>query len=65
MAAWHDTQALITQTAVCNRHHSVGQQLCRWQLLSLDRLSSIELTWPMNWSPRCSACAVRASPKPG
>jgi CRP-like cAMP-binding protein len=41
------TQALITQmaqTAVCNRHHSVDQQLCRWLLLSLDRLSSAELT---------------------
>jgi CRP-like cAMP-binding protein len=41
------TQALITQmaqTAVCNRHHSVEQQLCRWLLLSLDRLSSNELT---------------------
>jgi len=41
------TQALITQmsqTAVCNRHHSVDQQLCRWLLLSLDRLSSSELT---------------------
>jgi CRP-like cAMP-binding protein len=40
------TQALITQmaqTAVCNRHHSVEQQLCRWLLLSLDRLSSREL----------------------
>jgi CRP-like cAMP-binding protein len=38
--------ALITQmaqTAVCNRHHSVDQQLCRWLLLSLDRLSSNEL----------------------
>jgi len=37
------TQALITQmaqTAVCNRHHSVDQQLCRWLLLSLDRLTS-------------------------
>src|SRR5690606_5548992 len=36
------TQALITQmaqTAVCNRHHSVEQQLCRWLLLSLDRLA--------------------------
>jgi CRP-like cAMP-binding protein len=36
------TQSLITQmaqTAVCNRHHSVDQQLCRWLLLSLDRLS--------------------------
>jgi CRP-like cAMP-binding protein len=40
------THALITQmaqTAVCNRHHSVDQQLCRWLLLSLDRLSSNEL----------------------
>lgn len=40
------TQALITQmaqTAVCNRHHSIDQQLCRWLLLSLDRLSSDEL----------------------
>ena len=37
----HYTQALITQmaqTAVCNRHHSIQQQLCRWLLLSLDRL---------------------------
>lgn len=37
------TQALIsqiTQTAVCNRHHSIDQQLCRWVLLSMDRLSS-------------------------
>lgn len=41
------TQALITQmsqTAVCNRHHSIDQQLCRWLLLSLDRLASDELT---------------------
>lgn len=40
------TQALITQmaqTAVCNRHHSIKQQLCRWLLLSFDRLSSNEL----------------------
>jgi CRP-like cAMP-binding protein len=40
------TQALITQmsqTAVCNRHHSLDQQLCRWLLLSLDRLESNEL----------------------
>ncbi len=40
------TQSLITQmaqTAVCNRHHSVDQQLCRWLLLSLDRLSGNEL----------------------
>jgi CRP-like cAMP-binding protein len=40
------TQALITQmaqTAVCNRHHSLDQQLCRWLLLSLDRLQNNEL----------------------
>lgn len=40
------TQALITQiaqTAVCNRHHAVEQQLCRWLLLSLDRLSCNEM----------------------
>ena len=40
------TQALITQmaqTAVCNRHHSLDQQLCRWLLLSLDRLSGKDL----------------------
>jgi CRP-like cAMP-binding protein len=40
------TQALITQmaqTAVCNRHHSLDQQLCRWLLLSLDRLAGDEL----------------------
>ncbi len=41
------TQALITQmaqTAVCNRHHTIDQQLCRWLLLSLDRLPSNQLT---------------------
>ena len=41
------TQALITQmaqTAVCNRHHTVDQQLCRWLLMSLDRLAGNELT---------------------
>jgi len=41
------TQALITQmvqTAACNRHHSLDQQLCRWLLLSLDRLPSNELS---------------------
>jgi hypothetical protein len=41
------TQALITQmaqTAVCNRHHTIDQQLCRWLLLSLDRLRSNRLT---------------------
>jgi CRP-like cAMP-binding protein len=41
------TQSLLTQmaqTAVCNRHHSLDQQLCRWLLLSLDRLNSNKLT---------------------
>lgn len=41
------TQSLITQmaqTAVCNRHHSIDQQLCRWLLLSLDRLPDNNLT---------------------
>ena len=41
------TQALISQmgqTAVCNRHHTVNQQLCRWLLMSMDRLPSNELT---------------------
>jgi CRP-like cAMP-binding protein len=41
------TQALITQmsqTAACNRHHTVDQQLCRWLLLSLDRLASSQLS---------------------
>jgi CRP-like cAMP-binding protein len=41
------TQSLITQmaqTAVCNRHHSVDQQLCRWLLLSIDRLPTHEIT---------------------
>lgn len=41
------TQALITQisqTAVCNRHHSIEQQLCRWLLLTLDRMPTNELT---------------------
>ncbi|MEX2489710.1 MAG: Crp/Fnr family transcriptional regulator [Pseudomonadales bacterium] len=41
------TQALITQmaqTAACNRHHSIDQQLCRWLLLSMDRLKDNELT---------------------
>jgi len=40
------TQSLLTQmaqTAVCNRHHSIDQQLCRWLLLSLDRLTSNKL----------------------
>jgi CRP-like cAMP-binding protein len=42
----HYTQALLAQmtlTAVCNRHHSVDQRLCRWLLLNLDRLAGNEL----------------------
>ena len=38
----------MAQTAVCNRHHTVDQQLCRWLLLSLDRLPSNELTMTQN-----------------
>jgi hypothetical protein len=38
------TRQVMAQTAVCNRHHSVDQQLCRWLLLSLDRLQSNELS---------------------
>ena len=45
----HCTHALITQmaqTAVCNRHHLLDQQLCRWLLLSLDRIQGSELFMP-------------------
>jgi CRP-like cAMP-binding protein len=54
------TQALIAQmaqTAVCNRHHSLDQQLCRWLLLSLDRLRSGELT--MTQEPIANMLGVR------
>jgi CRP-like cAMP-binding protein len=54
------TQALITQmaqTAVCNRHHSLDQQLCRWLLLSLDRLQAPELA--MTQEPIANMLAVR------
>ena len=47
MLMLRNTQALITQmaqTAVCNRHHSIDEQLCRWLLLSMDRLPSNRLT---------------------
>src|SRR6476661_5354041 len=57
------TQALITQmaqTAVCNRHHSVDQQLCRWLLLSLDRLSSNELSMTQELIANMLACAAKA-----
>ena len=61
------TQALITQmaqTAVCNRHHSVDQQLCRWLLLSLDRLSSNHLAMTQELIANMLACAAKASPRP-
>ena len=60
------TQALMTQmsqTAVCNRHHSVEQQLCRWLLLTLDRLPGNELVMTRNWWPACWGCAAKASPR--
>jgi CRP-like cAMP-binding protein len=40
--------AQMAQTAVCNRHHSLDQQLCRWLLLSLDRLAGRELSMTRN-----------------
>ncbi len=40
----HALLAQISQTAVCNRHHSIDQQVCRWLLMSLDRLASDDLT---------------------
>jgi hypothetical protein len=56
------TQALITQisqTAVCNRLHSVDQQLCRWLLLRHDRLPSDKLSMTQDLSPTCWACAAK------
>ena len=50
------TQALITQmaqTAVCNRHHSIDQQLCRWLLLSLDRLPDNRLVMTQELIANC------------
>ena len=55
------TQALLTQmaqTAVCNRHHTVDQQLCRWLLLSLDRLPSNELIMTIQSPNNSSANAA-------
>lgn len=52
------TQALITQmtqTAVCNRHHSLDQQLCRWLLLSMDRLTDNHLVMTQELMPTCWA----------
>ena len=51
------TQALITQmsqTAVCNRHHSLEQQLCRWLLLRLDRHQGDDLVMTLAFAP--SSC---------
>ena len=56
------TQALIAQMAqiaVCNRHHTVDQQLCRWLLLSLDRLPGNELVVTQELIAKCSACAAK------
>jgi hypothetical protein len=56
------TQALLTQmaqTAVCNRHHSVDQQLCRWLLLSLDRLPSNKLTMTQELIAKMLGCAAK------
>jgi len=58
------TQSLITQmaqTAACNRHHSLDQQLCRWLLLSLDRLASNELVMTQELIANMLVCGVRAS----
>lgn len=55
------TKALITQmaqTAVCNRHHALEQQLCRWLLLSLDRLPGAELVMTQELIARCGGAAV-------
>jgi hypothetical protein len=60
------TQALLTQlgqTAVCNRHLSVDQQLCRWLLLSLDRLPSNELTITQELMANMLGGAGKASPR--
>ncbi len=60
------TQSLLTQmaqTAVCNRHHSVDQQLCRWLLLSLDRLPTNKLEMTQELIANMLACAARGSPK--
>ena len=61
------TQALITQisqTTVCNLHHSLEQHLCRWLLLTLDRLPSNELIPTQELIATSSGCGVKASPRP-
>ncbi len=60
------TRALITQmsqTAVCNRHHSLDQRLCRWLLLSLDRLQGNELLMTQELISNMLGCAERVLPK--
>src|SRR4029079_15693048 len=60
------TQALITQmtqTAACNRHHSIEQQLCRWLLLTLARVAPKKLIMPRNLV--ASMLGVRRGGKPG
>lgn len=55
------TQSLITQmaqTVACNRHHSIDQQLCRWLLLSLDRLDSNELVMTQESHRQHAGCAA-------
>ena len=62
------TQSLITQmaqTAVCNRHHSVDLQLCRWLLLSLDRLSSNHERALEQLRALCAAAEAGHSPHSG
>ena len=57
------TQALITQmtqTAACNKHHSVPQQLCRWLLLGLDRLPANKLMMTQGLIATCWACVAKA-----
>jgi CRP-like cAMP-binding protein len=60
------TQTLLTQmgqTSVCNRHHSIDQQLCRWLLLSLDRVSGDELIMTQELIPTCWVCVGKALPR--
>jgi hypothetical protein len=50
----------MAQTAVCNRHHSVDQQLCCWLLLSLDRLPANELSMSQELITNMLGCGARA-----
>jgi len=53
----------MSQTAVCNRHHSVEQQLCRWLLLSLNWLSTNELTMTQELIANMLELRPKASPR--